>query len=207
MNIKKYTDLGLSKIINSNLIDEKQIDTLAKHSKTLAHVYLHKQIYRTKTEMEMSVLNDVKFPFKKSKYWQAVRECDMMFKELVSESITYEETLAQLELKNIELSEINPDTKRSTPLIKLKNCEIKRLQFNLMEQKLKSGDRIREINEWCTIMNQLVKDDPTINIYDVNEHQAESYKRRFEIEMEIALKSQNTELYKSSSIHMHKEKN
>jgi len=205
MNVEKYTDLGLSKIINSNLIDKKQIEILAKHQDTLTHVYLHKQIYRTKTEMEISVLNDVKFPFKKSKYWQAVRECDLMFKELVSEAITYEETLAHLELSQLDLDEIKHD-KRYNANSKIKKCEIKRLQFALMEQKLKSADRIREINEWCTIMNQLVKDDPTINIFDVNEHQADTYKRRFEIEMQVALESQNPSLYKSAKTHLFEEK-
>ena len=33
-----------------------------------------KQMFRTQTEMEFSVLNDAKYPTKAAKYWQCVRE-------------------------------------------------------------------------------------------------------------------------------------
>ena len=59
MSIERYTDLGIGKIINSNLIDEKDIKILSDNVDTLAHIYLHKQIYRTETEMRFSVLNEV----------------------------------------------------------------------------------------------------------------------------------------------------
>jgi len=202
MSIEKYTDLGIGKIINSNLIDEKDIQVLANNANTLAHVYLNKQIYRTETEMRFSVLNEVKFPSKSSKYWQCVRECDNMFKSLIDESINYEELTAQIELKEIELSEINPNSKRTDPLTKLKNCEIKRLHFKLMDLKLTAKDRVREIKLWLQIMSDCLKDDPTININNVNEHQLESYKKRFEKEVKIALESNNNSLYKSASMHL-----
>jgi hypothetical protein len=202
MSIERYTDLGIGKIINSNLIDEKDIKILSDNVDTLAHIYLHKQIYRTETEMRFSVLNEVKFPSKSSKYWQCVRECDNMFKSLIDESINYEELTAQIELKEIELKEINPNSKRTNALTKLKNCEIKRLHFKLMDLKLTSKDRVREVKLWLQIMSDCIKDDPTINISNVDEHQLESYKQRFEKEVKIALESNNNSLFKSASMHL-----
>lgn len=201
MSLENYTDLGLSKIINSNLINEKQIQKLSIHSKTLSHVYLHKQIFRTKTEMEMSVLNDVKFPTMSSKYWQACRELDGMFKELISTSIAFEENQAKLELSIIELNDI-PEGKRKNSLVKIQNCKIKRIEFELIEQKLYANDRIREIDEWCKIMKKCTKNDPSINIFDPDEHQSNSYQKRFEEEIAIALQSNDKSLFKSASMHL-----
>ena len=88
MSVENYTASGIGKIINSNLIDDKDIQVLSNNANTLAHVYLNKQIYRTETEMRYSVLNEVKFPYPASKYWQACRECDGFFKHLIQDSIT-----------------------------------------------------------------------------------------------------------------------
>ena len=42
-----------------------------------------KQIFRTETEMRISVLNDAKHPTNASKYWQSVREMGAMFDALM----------------------------------------------------------------------------------------------------------------------------
>ena len=42
-----------------------------------------KQIFRTETEMRISVLNDAKHPTNASKYWQSVREQGAMFDALL----------------------------------------------------------------------------------------------------------------------------
>ena len=42
-----------------------------------------KQIFRTETEMRISVLNDAKHPTNASKYWQSVREQGAMFDALM----------------------------------------------------------------------------------------------------------------------------
>ena len=38
-----------------------------------------KQVYRTETEMRLSVLNDAKHPTPAAKYWQSVREQSVFF--------------------------------------------------------------------------------------------------------------------------------
>ena len=51
--------------------DAKQILQLKDE---LADNWNKKQIFRTETEMRVSVLNDAKHPTPASKYWQSVRE-------------------------------------------------------------------------------------------------------------------------------------
>ena len=100
------------------------------------------------------------------------------------------------------MTEIPPDTKRTNALIKLKDCEIKKLQFLMMDAKLVAKDRVREIKLWLKIMAECIKDDPMININNVDEHQLKTYKKRFEQEVKIALESHNNSLYKSASMHL-----
>ena len=56
-----------------------------------------RQIFRTETEMRISVLNDVKFPTNSSKYWQSVREQGVMFENLVTLSFEYRRNDIELE--------------------------------------------------------------------------------------------------------------
>ena len=42
-----------------------------------------RQIWRTETEMEVSVLNDHKHPTRASKYWQCIREQAVFFENLI----------------------------------------------------------------------------------------------------------------------------
>jgi len=49
----------------------------------LADNWQKKQIFRTETEMRISVLNDAKHPTNASKYWQSVREQGAMFDALL----------------------------------------------------------------------------------------------------------------------------
>ena len=48
-----------------------------------------KQIFRTETEARISVLQDMKYPTKASKYWQCVREQNVFLENLMSLSFDY----------------------------------------------------------------------------------------------------------------------
>ena len=52
--------------------------------------------------MKYSVLNDIKFPSWAAKFWQAVREQNVMFTNLVYLSCDYEEKEGELELLKLE---------------------------------------------------------------------------------------------------------
>jgi hypothetical protein len=50
----------------------------------LADNWNKKQIFRTETEMRVSVLNDAKHPTPASKYWQSVREMSAHFDAMMN---------------------------------------------------------------------------------------------------------------------------
>jgi len=66
----------------------------------LKDTWSKKQIFRTETEMRVSVLNDGKFPTKAAKYWQCVREQNVFFENLMTLSFDYRKN--DVEIKKIE---------------------------------------------------------------------------------------------------------
>ena len=59
-----------------------------------------KQIFRTETEMRISVLNDAKHPTNASKYWQSVREQGAMFDALMG--LTFDLRRSKLSRRKLE---------------------------------------------------------------------------------------------------------
>ena len=55
-------------------------------------------MFRTETEMRISVLNDLKHPTPGAKYWQAVREQNVFFEQMIFLSFDYREN--DIEIKN-----------------------------------------------------------------------------------------------------------
>ncbi len=133
------------------------------------------QIFRTRTEMEVSVLQDVKHPTPDSKYWQAVREQKVMYQELVRLSFDYEEKLIDLEETRVKM-----EAAKDFDLERLKIAE-KRLIFLLDEMRQVAKDRVRELINWHDIKERL-KPILKHGTGDVNRHQLESYSKRFERE-------------------------
>ena len=57
-----------------NVLNEEDANTILSIRDELVDNWQKKQIFRTETEMRVSVLNDAKHPTNASKYWQSVRE-------------------------------------------------------------------------------------------------------------------------------------
>ena len=131
-----------------------------------------RQIFRTETEMEVSVLNDIKHPTNASKYWQAVREQAVMFENLVAASFDYRRNEVQIKRLEKKLAEATDEFDREDAQIDLDECIFKRAN---MESTAK--DRIREIRLWSQIKGEL--DDGSFDTTDVNTHQLVSYAQRF----------------------------
>lgn len=155
-NILKAADFAFL----SSVADEMR-DTMEK-----------RQIFRTETEMEVSVLNDIKHPTNASKYWQAVREQGVMFENLVAASFEYRRNEVAIKRHAKRLVEAGDEFDREEAQIDLDECHFKRAQ---MEATAK--DRIREIKLWSQIKNEL--DDGSFDTKDVNTHQLVSYAQRF----------------------------
>jgi hypothetical protein len=63
----------------SEILDSNDFNKLVAIKDELEDTWEKKQIFRTETEMRISVLNDAKFPTRAAKYWQAVREQNAFF--------------------------------------------------------------------------------------------------------------------------------
>ena len=148
--------------------------------KELNDTWNKRQIFRTETEMRISVLNDVKFPTNSSKYWQSVREQGVMFENLVTLSFEYRRNDIELERKQQELEEATEDLVRADIQVDIDECIYKKSN---MEQVAK--DRTREIEHWSRLKEEL--NDGTFDTENVNTHQLESYHQRFQHQAQLGV--------------------
>ena len=149
--------------------DAKQILQLKDE---LADNWNKKQIFRTETEMRVSVLNDAKHPTPASKYWQSVREMSAHFDALMG--LSFE--MRRNAIKRLKLEKkINKAIEKGD---ELKQMELQvDLDENLygracMEQV--AHDRVREIQTWSKLKSEL--NDGTFDDQNVNTHQSKSMK-------------------------------
>jgi hypothetical protein len=70
-------------------------------------------VFRTETEMRFSVLNDMKYPTKASKYWQCVREQNVYLENLMSLSFDYRRTEVKLKRLQQKLLKEETDLKKN----------------------------------------------------------------------------------------------
>ena len=130
-----------------------------------------KQIFRTETEMRISVLNDAKHPTNASKYWQSVREQGAMFDALMG--LTFD-------LRRSKLSRRKLEQEQKEAIAKGDDFKAEELQIDLDENlfgranmEKTARDRVRELKLWSQIKKEL--DDGSFDTQYVNTHQAESY--------------------------------
>ena len=171
---KQNTDLAITDDLKPILSVLKQEDaqSIVALKEELTDTWTKKQIFRTETEMRISVLNDGKHPTQASKYWQSVREQNAMFEALMGLSFD----LRKSDVKRLKLE--RKMQKAISDGDDLKQMEIQiDLDENLygkanMEQT--AHDRVRELNTWSKIKHELA--DGSFDDKNVNSHQAESYK-------------------------------
>ena len=66
-----------------NILPKEDVQDFKGMISELRDTWNKKQIFRTETEMRMSVLQDYKYPTKASKYWQCVREQNVFLEQLM----------------------------------------------------------------------------------------------------------------------------
>lgn len=165
----------------SCILTPNNLDGLCNLEEELWDNFLHTQIFRTRTEMEMSVLQDMKHPTPDAKYWQAQREQKAMFHELVMLSYEYRKGLVEIKKLQRKLEAEQDDLERE-----LLEIEIEKQVFIAKNQERVAKDRIREIQEWHEIKEDL-KPRLKHGTEDVNRHQRESYIPRLENQARAAL--------------------
>jgi hypothetical protein len=112
----------------------------------LLDTFKKSQVFRTRVEMEVSVLNEIKFPTPHAKYWQSVREQNVMLHELVMLSYDYRENAVKLKRYLRELEAESDELKRE--LLEIKRD---RVTFVMKNQEKVAKDRIRELKMWSEI--------------------------------------------------------
>ena len=100
----------------------KDVQFLESVKEELNDTWTKRQIFRTETEMRISVLNDVKFPTNAAKYWQAVREQGVMFENLVTLSFEFRRNEIDLERKQRELETITDELDRAELQVDIDEC-------------------------------------------------------------------------------------
>ena len=132
-----------------------------------------RQVFRTETEMRLSVLNDGKHPTPAAKYWQAVREQSVFFGNLMALSFEYRRNLVRLKHKEQKL-----ETEKNSFKRELLEIDIDEKRWIIEQQKQEAHHRIRELEHWSRIKAEL--DDGSFDTKNPNTHQAESLPLRFE---------------------------
>jgi hypothetical protein len=156
----------------NNLLDTNQVAEFKELTKELRDTWTKKQVFRTRTEMEVSVLNDAKYPTNAAKYWQCVREQNVFLENLMNLSFDYRKN--EVEIKQ---SEKKRDEEKDELERELHQIEIDQKTFGKATMQLTARDRMREISEWSRFKKKY--NDGTFDTKNVNTHQLESYSKVF----------------------------
>ena len=152
------------------VLKEEDAKAILVLKEELADNWNKKQIFRTETEMRVSVLNDAKHPTSASKYWQSVREMSAHFDAMMNLSFDMRRNQVErlkLERKMDKAISVGDDLKQMEIQIDLdQNIYGKAI----MEQV--AHDRVREIQTWSKIKNEL--NDGSFDDQNVNTHQSVS---------------------------------
>jgi len=161
-----------------SVLNDEDAQTILSLKDELMDNWQKKQIFRTETEMRVSVLNDAKHPTNASKYWQSVREMSAHFDALMNLSFDLRKNTVEklrLDKKILDLLENEDENK-----FDIMDAQID-LDRNLYDRSCMlqvAKDRVRELSLWSTIKREL--DDSSFDVENVNTHQAESLHRYFE---------------------------
>ena len=134
----------------------------------LRDTWTKKQIFRTETEARISVLQDMKYPTKASKYWQCVREQNVFLENLMSLSFDYRKNDVKIKRLEKKIIEEGDDLKKE-----LWQIELDEKTYTKANMELTAKDRMRELKMWSKLKVEF--NDGSFNDQDVNEHQLDSY--------------------------------
>jgi len=184
---------SIAVITESKVLNTKDQKLVVDLQDTLDDVHEKNQYFRTETEMNHSVLS--KFLTPASKYFQSCREITVMITSLSTNAFELMQVDGELELLQIELSELG-NTPKDKARKKIKTAQIYQRQLAVAGLKHQAHYRTVEIKHWNKIMEKLKKS--KFDTTDVEKHQAESYKLRWKNEIAKGKNSYNTQMNLSS---------
>jgi len=152
----------------NNLLDVEDVKEFKALTGELRDTWTKKQVFRTETEMRMSVLQDAKYPTKASKYWQCVREQNVFLENLMS--LSFDARRNEVKLKKLKQK---LETEKDPIKRELLQVDIDEKTYSVANMQLVARDRMREIKLWSTLKKEF--NDGTFDTKDVNRHQLDSY--------------------------------
>ena len=152
----------------NNLLDPEDVKEFKAMTAELRDTWTKKQVFRTETEMRMSVLQDMKYPTKAAKYWQCVREQNVFLENLMSLSFDCRRSEAKVKWLEKKVESETDEYKLEKYKIDLDEA-----RYGLANMQLVARDRMREIKLWSSLKKEF--DDGTFDTKDVNRHQLDSY--------------------------------
>jgi hypothetical protein len=161
-----------------NVLNEEDANTILSLKDELVDNWHKKQIFRTETEMRVSVLNDAKHPTNASKYWQSVREMSAHFDALMNLSFDLRKNTVEKLRYDRQMEELLADPNANRFDIMELEIDIDRNLYDRSCMLQVAKDRVRELSLWSKIKKEL--DDNSFDAENVNTHQAESLHRYFE---------------------------
>ena len=154
----------------NNLLDPEQVKRFKELTSELRDTWTKKQMFRTKTEMEFSVLNDAKYPTNAAKYWQCVREQNTHMENLMHLSFDARKNDIEIKQKEKELEEEKDELKKE-----LIQVELDEKTYSKATMQLVGAHRMREVTEWSHFKK--IYNDGTFDDKNVDTHQLLSYKK------------------------------
>ena len=151
-----------------NLLDPEDVSVFKEMTGELRDTWTKKQMFRTQTEMEFSVLNDAKYPTKAAKYWQCVREQNVFLENLMSLSFDYRRNEVKIKRLEKKLEDETDELK-----VELAQIDLDEKRYTKASMQLTARDRMREIKLWSHYKDKY--DDGSFDTKNVDTHQLESY--------------------------------
>ena len=152
----------------NNLLPTEDVNIFKEMVEELKDTWTKKQVFRTETEARISVLQDMKYPDKASKYWQCVREQSVFLENLMTLSFEYRRNDIKIKRLEQKLKDEKDELKKE-----LWKVDLDEKTFSKASMELVAKDRMREIKMWSKLKIEF--DDGTFDTKDVNRHQLESY--------------------------------
>jgi len=156
-----------------NILSEDEVKDFKAMRLELQDTWIKNQMFRTETEMRVSVLNDLKHPTVAAKYWQAVREQNVMFEQLIFCSFDYRKNEVEIEKLEKAIKEEKDPLEK-----KLKEVHLDEKLYGRAHMELQAKDRMRELKLWSHLKSELIKEDPNFDKQNVATHQKESLPKR-----------------------------
>jgi hypothetical protein len=192
---KTGEEKALVNLQDLGLVKKADMKFLQKHSADFQDRHARRSLFRSKFEMEASVLNDMVHPTTDSKYWQAIGEQSVHVSELIRLGFSAKKTEAEVDLIQAQIEELEDRklqaeaegkpayvAKKFDAHIKKKLVELQEKQHSMIECEKVAKERIKEIKNWEDIIPPL-EENLKHGKEDWEAHHAERSLMRTEISM------------------------